>query len=86
MSSDRASNGWNRGAGRRWPPWFRPGGLRPGQEGCIDGHLRVINAEDVTVTADRHVIDGWAYEVAVAPNGEIVIAGADGEVQRVAKP
>jgi len=54
--------------------------------GCIDGHLRVINADDVTVTADRHVIDGWAYEVAVAPNGEIAIAGADGKVQHVAKP
>ena len=51
--------------------------------GCIDGHVRIVNLDDVTIAAERPVIDGWVYEVAVGPDGSTIAAGSEGQVRCV---
>lgn len=52
--------------------------------GCVDGHIRAVDANDVTVTDDQAVIDGWAYAIAVHPrDGSVAVAGADGQIRRI---
>jgi WD40 repeat protein len=51
---------------------------------CVDGHIRVVDANDVAVTATQAAIDGWAYAIAVnAVDGTVAVAGSDGQIQRV---
>ena len=51
---------------------------------CVDGHVRVIDGDNVTVTQDRAAIEGWAYSLAVHPtDGSIVVGGAEGQVKRI---
>lgn len=51
---------------------------------CVDGHVRIIDPVNVTVIDDIPVLQSWAYALAVHPNdGNIVIAGADGQIRRV---
>ena len=51
---------------------------------CVDGRIRVIDADEVKVTQTLPAIKGWAYALAVHPtDGSVVVAGADGQVQRI---
>jgi len=51
---------------------------------CVDGHVRVVDANDVTVTASQAAIDGWAYAIAVnAVDGTVAVAGTGGQIRRV---
>ena len=51
---------------------------------CVDGHVRVIDGDNVTVTQDRAAIEGWAYSLAAHPtDGSIVVGGAGGQVKRI---
>ena len=51
---------------------------------CVDGHLRIVDMEEVKVIQDHPVIDGWGYSVAVHPSGEsVVVGGGDGQLRKV---
>ena len=51
---------------------------------CVDGRIRVIDADEVKVMQTLPAINGWAYTLAVHPiDGNIVVAGADGQIQRI---
>ena len=51
---------------------------------CVDGHVRVIDADEVKVVQDLPTINGWAYAVSVHPSdGSLVVAGTDGQIRRV---
>ena len=51
---------------------------------CVDGSIRVIDADEVKVIQSLPAITGWAYALAVHPtDGSIVVAGADGQLQRM---
>lgn len=55
--------------------------------GCVDGRLRVIDANNVKVTGSYPAIDGWAYAVAVHPDdGSVVVAGTGGQFRRLELP
>ena len=52
--------------------------------GCVDGRLRVIDANNVTVTGSHLAADGWAYTVAVHPSdGSVVAGGTGGRLRRL---
>jgi WD40 repeat protein len=58
---------------------------------CVDGHLRLVDPVGVTVTREMPMLEGWAYALAVHPQGQAaVVAGADGQIRkaelRKAKP
>lgn len=54
---------------------------------CVDGHLRVIDPVEVTVTEDLPAIDGWAYALAVHPEDHsAAIGGANGQIRRIEIP
>ena len=49
---------------------------------CIDGQVRLVNADDVTLREARHAIDGWAYAIAAHPtDGSVVACGANGALR-----
>ena len=51
---------------------------------CSDGHVRVIDPVDVTVTEDLPAIDGWAYAIAVHPSdGSFAVGGTNGQLRRL---
>lgn len=51
---------------------------------CVDGSIRVIDADEVKIIKSLPAITGWAYALAVhATDGSIVVAGADGQIQRI---
>ena len=51
---------------------------------CEDGHLRAIDPETVAVTDLAEHLDGWAYAVAVLPDGHSAILGGErGQLRRV---
>jgi WD40 repeat protein len=51
---------------------------------CVDGHIRVVDANDLTVTDTQAAIDGWAYAIAVnAVDGTVAVAGTGGQIRRV---
>jgi WD40 repeat protein len=51
---------------------------------CVDGRVRVIDADNVTVTETMSAIEGWAYAIAVHPtDGSLLVGGAGGQLQRL---
>ncbi len=51
---------------------------------CVDGHLRVIDPIEVTVTQDLPATDGWAYAIAVHPHDHsAAIGGINGQIRRI---
>jgi WD40 repeat protein len=51
---------------------------------CIDGLVRVVDPEEVTVTRTVAAIKGWAYTVAAHPSdGSILVGGSDGQLRRI---
>jgi WD40 repeat protein len=51
---------------------------------CVDGQVRVINADDVEVTRTIPAVKGWAYAIAVHPtDGGVAVGGSDGQLCRV---
>ena len=51
---------------------------------CVDGHVRVVNANDLEILQNIDGINGWAYAFAVDPNDEAVaVAGSNGQLQRL---
>lgn len=51
---------------------------------CVDGVVRIVDAEEVTVVQTTPALKGWAYCLACHPNGkEMVVAGEGGYVIRV---
>ena len=54
---------------------------------CVDGRVRVVDADAVRVTRSFAAIDGWAYAIAVHPtDGSVAVGGSGGEVRRIADP
>ncbi len=52
---------------------------------CEDGRLRVINPDTVAILQDEPAINGWAFAVAVSPDGRsCVVAGEGGKLTRIA--
>ena len=51
--------------------------------GCIDGTLRIINANTVQVEQRFNAIDGWAYCIAASPDGSFAVGGTNGVLKRV---
>ena len=45
---------------------------------CDDGHLRIIDAEEVEVLRDIPALEGWAYSIAVHPTAAFVVVGGSG--------
>lgn len=51
---------------------------------CVDGRVRVIDADEVKVTQTLPAIKGWAYAIAPHPSdGSLVVGGSDGQLRRV---
>jgi len=50
---------------------------------CIDGKLRIINANTVQIEQTLDAIDGWAYALAASRDGSFAVAGSDGVIVRV---
>ncbi len=46
---------------------------------CNDGHVRVIDPDTVKIVADIPAIDGWAYSLAVHPDGKQLVVGGENE-------
>jgi WD40 repeat protein len=54
---------------------------------CIDGHVRVVDADRVRVAQDLPMLEGWAYAIARHPtDGGVAVGGSDGQVRRVPLP
>jgi WD40 repeat protein len=51
---------------------------------CVDGHIRVVNADEVRVAQTVPAIKGWAYAIAVHPSDDsVVVAGTNGQIRRI---
>lgn len=51
---------------------------------CVDGRVRIVDANEVRVSQDLDGIDGWAYALAVHPvENSIVVGGSDGQLRTV---
>ncbi len=51
---------------------------------CVDGRIRVVDADQVKVTQTLAAIEGWVYAIAVHPcDGSLVVGGSDGQLRRV---
>ena len=51
---------------------------------CVDGRVRVVDADEVKVTQTLPAIKSWAYALAVHPSdGSVVVGGADGQLRRI---
>jgi WD40 repeat protein len=51
---------------------------------CIDGAVRLIDADEVKVTRTFAAIDGWAYAIAIHPSdGSLIVGGVDGQLQKI---
>ncbi|MGB7324482.1 MAG: WD40 repeat domain-containing protein [Rubripirellula sp.] len=51
--------------------------------GCIDGKLRIINANSVTVEQTLPAINGWAYCILAAQDGSYIVGGTDEKLARI---
>lgn len=51
---------------------------------CRDGHVRIVDADQLQVVRDVPAVDGWAYAIRTHPtDGSIVVAGGNGQIRRV---
>ena len=51
---------------------------------CADGHVRVIDSQNVNLTQTLLALEGWAYAIAAHPkDGTIAVAGSDGQIRRI---
>ncbi len=54
---------------------------------CADGHARLIDPDTVETVADLPAIEGWAYSLAVHPDGtQLVVGGEDAALKRIVLP
>jgi WD40 repeat protein len=54
---------------------------------CTDGRVRLVDPDTVNVLHDLPAIEGWAYSIAVHPQGrEVVVGGEEGQLRRVVLP
>lgn len=51
--------------------------------GCIDGKLRIVNANTVKVEQTIPAIDGWAYTVLASQDGSFAVGGSNGNLVQV---
>lgn len=52
--------------------------------GCIDGQIRVVDFENVSVSRAIPVIQGWAYALTIHPSdGSFAVGGSDGQIFRI---
>lgn len=50
---------------------------------CVDGKLRVVDADQVRVLQTQVAVEGWAYAVASHPvDGSVAVAGSGGQIVR----
>lgn len=62
--------------------WF-PDGKRLAAS-CVDGDLRIIDANEVKLISTVTGVDDWAYAIAMHPSDmSIAIAGANGQLRRI---
>lgn len=54
--------------------------------GAADGRVRVIDAETADVLREIPVLTGWVHTLAVAPNGDLLVGGANGQLCRLPAP
>ena len=51
---------------------------------CVDGRVRIIDADEVKVLQSISAIDGLAYSIAVHPNdGSLAVGGTNGQIRRI---
>jgi len=51
---------------------------------CVDGRVRVIDADEVKVVQTLTAIEGWAYAIGVHPSdGSVAVGGSNGQLRRV---
>lgn len=51
---------------------------------CADGTVRLVDPDSVEVTGEIHVLNGWAYSLAVHPtDGSVVVGGPNAQVRRI---
>ena len=51
---------------------------------CADGAVRLVDPDSVEVTGEIHVLNGWAYSLAVHPaDGSVVVGGPNAQVRRI---
>lgn len=51
---------------------------------CMDGKLRIIDADTVKTVSTSDAVDGWAYSIAAHPtSNEVAIGGSGGQLHRV---
>ena len=51
---------------------------------CVDGRIRVVDADAVQVTQSVSAIEGWAYAIAAHPNDRsVAVGGTDAQLRRI---
>ncbi len=51
---------------------------------CADGHVRMIDPIEVTVTQDLPALNEWAYAIALHPQDpHAAVAGSNGQIQKI---
>ena len=50
---------------------------------CHDGRVRTIDPETAEVVSDRPALDGVAYCLAIAPNGDVLVGGENGQLRKI---
>ena len=51
---------------------------------CVDGQVRVVDADEVRVVQTLPAVQGWAYTIAVHPSdGSLIVGGSNGQLVRV---
>ena len=51
---------------------------------CADGAVRLVDPDSVEVTREIHVLNGWAYSLAVHPtDGSVVVGGPNAQIRRI---
>jgi WD40 repeat protein len=65
---------------------WTPGGQRIAAA-CRDGHLRLIDADTVSVSFSQRVVEGWPFSIAVSPDGSAALVGGErGQLARCELP
>lgn len=60
-----------------------PGGRRLAAA-CVDGSVRIVHPEEVTVECTLEGVDGWAYALAAHPaDGSLCVGGPHAQLRRV---